>query len=234
LRELWSMIEALDERLMAQVQYDALLATRDYVEQLTRRLLLAQAGRALTDIGAAVARLSPAFQAVRELLPAALPGIASQRFQSEYAQHVASGLPDALATWLAALPALRATPDLVEVARTSGKALTLVAHQYFRTAAALGIDWLGEAIRALETRGSWQIVARERLYTACLDGQRNLCARALRERAGADAALQRWCERLGAPGQQWQMTLRDLRASAAPDLAALMAGAEALRNLAQS
>jgi len=107
------------------------------------------------------------------------------------------------------------------------------ARQYFRTAAALGIDWLGEAIRALETSGSWQAVARERLYTAVLDGQRSLCARALRERAGEGAALQRWCERLGAPGQQWHLTMRELRASATPDLAALMAGAEALRNLAQ-
>jgi len=108
-----------------------------------------------------------------------------------------------------------------------------VAHQYFRVAAALGIDWLAEAIRLLRTTGSWQAVARERLYTACLDGQAALAARALRERAGEGAALERWIERLGAPGQQWLLTVRELRASAAPDLAALMAGAEALRNLAQ-
>jgi hypothetical protein len=31
---------------------------------------------------------------------------------------------------------------------------------------------------------------------------------------------------------QWQQTLRDLRSTAAPDLAALMAGVEALRRLA--
>jgi NAD-specific glutamate dehydrogenase len=77
-------------------------------------------------------------------------------------------------------------------------------------------------------------VARERLYTACLDGQRSMCARALRERAGEGERLARWCEQLGAPGAQWRLTLRELRASATPDLAALMAGAEALRNLAQA
>ena len=60
-----------------------------------------------------------------------------------------------------------------------------------------------------------------------------LATRALRERAREGASLERWIERLGAPGQQWLLTARELRAIAAPDLAALMAGAEALRNLAQ-
>ncbi len=234
LRELWTAIEALDNHIATEVQYDALLETRDYVEQLTRRLLLGQAGRELADIGAAVARHTAAFQQLRGLVPAVLPGIAHQRFRTEQSQHGSSGLPTGLSAWLAALPALRATPDLVELARQARKPLTLVARQYFRTAAALGIDWLAESIRELKTTGAWQAVARERLYTACLDGQRSLCARALRERAGEGEQLSRWCEQLGAPGAQWRLTLRELRASATPDLAALMAGAEALRNLAQA
>ncbi|MGB8694517.1 MAG: NAD-glutamate dehydrogenase domain-containing protein, partial [Steroidobacteraceae bacterium] len=234
LRELWAAIEALDNQIAAAVQYDALLETRDYVEQLTRRLLLGPAGRELADIGAAVVRHAAAFHQLRGLVPAVLPGIAHQRFHTEQSLHTDSGLPAGLSAWLAALPALRATPDLVELARQARQPLTLVARQYFRTAAALGIDWLAESIRELTTAGAWQAVARERLYTACLDGQRSMCARALRERAGEGERLARWCEQLGAPGAQWRLTLRELRASATPDLAALMAGAEALRNLAQA
>ncbi len=233
LRGLWVAIESLDNRAPAVTQYDALLATRDYVEQLTRRLLLARPARAHADIGAEVARLGPAFQATERLLPAALPGIAGAHYQELHAQLQAAGLPAALAARLAALPALRATPDLAAIASELRRPLAEVAGQYFQTAAALGIDWLAEAIRRLRTTGSWQAVARERLYTACLDGQRELARRALRERAGDGAARERWIERLGAPGQQWLQTLRELRVSAAPDLAALMAGAEALRNLAQ-
>jgi len=233
LRELWSAIEALDNRVPAAAQYDALLATRDYVEQLTRRLLLARARRPMAAIGAEVARLEPAFKALKGLLPASLPGIAHERYQQLHAQQLAAGSPAALAAWLAALPALRATPDLAAIATESRRPFAEVAHQYFRVAAALGIDWLAEAIRQLHTTGSWQAVARERLYTACLDGQAALATRALRERVREGASLERWIERLGAPGQQWLLTARELRAIAAPDLAALMAGAEALRNLAQ-
>ena len=233
LRELWISIEALDNRVPAAAQYEALLATRDYVEQLTRRLLLARAPRLHADIGAEVARLTPAFQVLERLLPAALPGIARDSYQDIYTQQQTAGLPPALASRLAALMALRATPDLAAIADELHRPLPIVAQQYFQTSAALGIDWLAEAIRRLRTAGTWQAVARERLYTACLDGQRNLAARALRERAGEGAARERWIERLGAPGQQWLLTLRELRVSAAPDLAALMAGAEALRNLAQ-
>jgi len=233
LRELWHSIEALDNRVPAAAQYEALLATRDYVEQLTRRLLLARHARTQVDIGAEVARLTPAFQTLERLLPAALPGIAREHFDEIRAQQLAAGMPEALASRLAALMALRATPDMAAIADELRRPLPAVAQQYFQTATALGIDWLAEAIRRMRTTGTWQAVARERLYTACLDGQRNLATRALRERAGDGAARERWIERLGAPGQQWLLTLRELRVSAAPDLAALMAGAEALRNLAQ-
>jgi glutamate dehydrogenase len=170
---------------------------------------------------------------MERLLPAVLPGIAGARYQELYAQQQAARLPAALAARLAALPSMRATPDLASIANELRRPLAAVAAQYFQTAAALGIDWLAEAIRLLRTSGSWQAVARERLYTACLDGQRELARRALRERAGDGAAHARWIERLGAAGQQWFQTLRELRASATPDLAALMAGAEALRNLSQ-
>ncbi len=232
LRGLWVSIEALDNRVSAVAQYEALLATRDYVEQLTRRLLLARSSGAQVDIGAEVARLTPAFQAMQRLLPAVLPGIAGDRYQELFVQLQSAGIPAALAGNLAALPAMRATPDLAAIASELRRALPAVAGQYFQTAAALGIDWLAEAIRRLRTTGSWQAVARERLYTACLDGQRELARRALRERAGEGPARARWIERLGAPGHQWLLTLRELRVAAAPDLAALMAGAEALRNLA--
>ncbi len=233
LRGLWVAIEALDNRVPAEAQYEALLATRDYVEQLTRRLLLARTTGRHVDIGVEVARLTPAFHEMERLLPAVLPGIAGARYQDLYAQQQAARLPAALAARLAALSSMRATPDLAAIANELRRPLAAVATQYFATAAALGIDWLAEAIRLLRTSGSWQAVARERLYTACLDGQRELARRALRERSGDGAARARWIERLGAPGQQWFQTLRELRASAAPDLAALMAGAEALRNLSQ-
>jgi len=233
LRGLWSSIEALDNRVAATAQYQALLATRDYVEQLTRRLLLTRRERQRVDIGAEVRRLTPAFHALQQLLPDQLPGIEHQRYQETLSQQRSAGLPFPLAHHLASLMALRATPDLVAVATATRRPLGATAAQYHRIAAALGIDWLAEAIRRLPTTGSWQAVARERLYTACLDGQRDLAARALRERAGEGASLQRWIERLGAPGQQWLLTLRELRSNASPDLAALMAGAEALRNLAQ-
>ena len=233
LRELWAAIEALDNRIAAVAQYAALLATRDYVEQLTRRLLLKRTSGVQMNIGAEVARLAPAFLTLQQMLPSCLPGIAHDRFGELYAEQQAAGLPLALADRLAALPSLRATPDLAAIARELKRPLPAVAQQYFRTAAALGIDWLAEAIRNLRTSGSWQAVARERLYTACLDGQRIMTARALRERAGDGAALKRWVDGLGAPGQQWLLTLRELRGSATTDLAGLMAGAEALRNLAQ-
>ncbi|MFM2290137.1 MAG: hypothetical protein RL684_3280, partial [Pseudomonadota bacterium] len=231
LRELWASLEALDLAVPAAAQYEGMLASRDYVEQLTRRLLLGSPQREPGGIAIAVGRLKPAFSELRSLMPRALTGLARERYDAVHAGHAVAGLPPTVCAWLAALPALRAGPDLARLAAEERRPLAQVTGLYFRIAQLLGVDWLGEAVRLLPTTTSWQGVARERLYTACLDAQRELCRKALRARLRGDAALERWPATLGAAGAQWLQTLRDLRAAQAPELAALMAGAESLRLL---
>jgi glutamate dehydrogenase len=231
LRELWTALEELDLAAPAESQYEGMLASRDYVEQLTRRLLLGSAQREPGAIAVAVGRLEPAFRELRSLMPAALCGLARERYDAVHATHAVAGLPGPVCHWLAALPALRSAPDLARLAAEERRPLAQVTWLYFRVAQLLGVDWLGEAVRLLPTTTAWQGVARERLYTACLDAQRELCRKALRARLKGDAALERWPASLGAAGAQWMQTLRDLRSAQSPELAALMAGAESLRLL---
>jgi len=232
LRELWSALEALDLSAPAEAQYEGMLASRDYVEQLTRRLVLGSTQREPGAIADVVGRLQPAFRELRSLVPAVLGGLARERYDAVHATHAVAGLPGPACHWLAALPALRSTPDLARLAAEERRPLAQVTELYFRVAQLLGVDWLGEAVRLLPVATAWQGVARERLYTACLDAQRELCRKALRARLRGDAGLERWPASLGAAGAQWFNTLRDLRAAQSPELAALMAGAESLRLLA--
>ena len=104
-----------------------------------------------------------------------------------------------------------------------------VARAHFGLGARLGLDWLHGAIEQLPASGSWQRAALQRLRAAALAAHLRISAAALRHHsrrrapsaAASDPALERW-----------QQVQRDLRALAAPDLAALTVAVEALENLA--
>jgi glutamate dehydrogenase len=104
-----------------------------------------------------------------------------------------------------------------------------VARAHFGLGARLGLDWLHGAIEQLPAGGNWQRAALQRLRAAALAAHLRISAAALGHRprrrapsaAARDAALERW-----------QLVQRDLRALAAPDLAALTVAVEALENLA--
>jgi glutamate dehydrogenase len=231
LRALWVGIESLDNRIATEQQYDALLTTRDFVDHLTRRLLAGGAA-SYAEIGVAVGRLGPAFRELSTVLPAALHGLERDRYSALNANYLKMGMPVALAGHLAALPALRCTPDILQLSGSGDVHST--ASLYFSAGAQLGADWLHQAIEQLRSVGPWQAIARERLYAASAEAHRRICAAILKNagRQRGAAAVTKWLGRGGASMAQWQQTLRDLRSTAAPDLAALMAGVEALRRLA--
>jgi glutamate dehydrogenase len=230
LRGLWTAIEGLDNRVAAEHQYEALLASRDYLEYLTRRLLAPDAPE-IADIGAAVARLEPVFRELAAALPACLSGLERERYSTLRAHYQQAGLPVALASHLAALPALRVAPDLAALAERGRRSLAEVARSYFELGTALGADWLHQAIEQLRTSGPWQVVARERLFAASRATHQRLCAKLLEQRVVRTGNLTDWIGRRGTAGAQWQQTLRELRALPSADLAALMAGVEALKLL---
>ena len=162
------------------------------------------------------------------MTPAALEGLDRERFLARCRRFVGQGLPSRLAASLAALEPLRVAPDLVALMRGSRARPRAVARAHFGLGARLGLDWLHGAIEQLPASGSWQRAAQQRLQTAALAAHLRISAAALagtarRTRPGSqhDPALERW-----------QQVQRDLRALAAPDLAALTVAVEALDGLA--
>ena len=181
------------------------------------------------DIGAEVARLTPAFQTLERLLPEALPGIARDSYQEIYAQQQTAGIaaaarqssgrPDGLARHA------RPGCDRRVAAPTIGCGRTAVFPDRRRTGHRLArrSDPPAAHHEHLAGRGAGAPVY-GLSWTASAIWRRARCASG----PAMGAARERWIERLGAPGQQWLLTLRELRVSAAPDLAALMAGRRGL------
>jgi glutamate dehydrogenase len=221
LRRLWSEIESLDGRIKAADQYEALLATSAYLRLLTR-WLIAHRGD-YSEVGAAVAELTPPLRELAHVTPAALEGLDRARYQARREHYATVGLPARLAESLAVLEALTVAPDLVELMRISGAGARAVARTHFGLGARLGLDWLHAAIEQLPASGSWSSAARTQLQSASLRAHRELSAAALlapEARTGTSALA------------RWQQVLGDARALASPDLAALSVVVEALEALA--
>jgi len=228
LRRLWVELEALDGRIKAADQYQALLETSGYVRHLTRWLLAHR--REYAEVGAAVSQLQPLLRELAQVTPGALDGLDRARYLKRCAGYSAMGLPVRLAESLAALEPLRVAPDLVQLMRTCRAGARGVARVHFGLGAQLGLDWLHAAIDQLPASGSWGNAARARLQSVSLAAHLRLSAAALLPASKARATGRASAAR-GAR-ERWEQVLRDLRALATPDLAALTVAVEALESLA--
>jgi NAD-specific glutamate dehydrogenase len=118
----------------------------------------------------------------------------------------------------------------VQLAANARASARSVARVHFGLSARLGLDWLHAAIEQLPASGDWQRAAQSRLQSAALAAHLRLSASALsshsrrlplRAKTVSDPLLERW-----------QQMLRDVRALAIPDFAALSVAVETLQALA--
>ncbi|HEY4555821.1 MAG TPA: NAD-glutamate dehydrogenase, partial [Lysobacter sp.] len=157
-RELWAQIDALDGKVPESAQIDA-LQTIWHLMRTMSRWLLSRPGR-MPEITAAMARYGDGLKAVREALPGSLSEARRTAYDARLREWQGKGLPNALATQLAALPLLEFGCDIVEVAHARKLAPADVAKAYFTLGAALHLPWLYEQIEALPVDGRWQALAR--------------------------------------------------------------------------
>jgi glutamate dehydrogenase len=176
--------------------------------------------------------LQPLLRELAQVTPAALEGLDRSRYLERCAGYAGVGLPTRLAENLAALEPLQVALDLVQLMRSSGAGARAVARAHFGLGAQLGLDWLHAAIAQLPVSGGWGHAARARLQSVCLAAHLRLSAAAL-EPAPKTLSIAR-SSAARSVLERWEQVLRDLRALATPDLAALTVAVEALESLAST
>ena len=227
-RTLWAQIDALDGKVHESVQIDALQVIWALQRSFTR-WLLARPG-ALPTITSAVDRYHDGFQAIyagEDILTAA------QRpaYEQSLVDWRAKGVPDALASQLAALPYLEASPDIIELARERKRKPVEVARVYFRLADALNLPWLVQQIDALAVDGRWHAVARGALRDELAAQQRALVGQVLSMPGrDADAKVAQW---IGRDDAALRFTLGMLSELAAQTSLDYPTASVAVRRLAQ-
>jgi len=228
----WEQIEALDNRVRAQLQYEAAFQTSRLLRHATYWLLTMRTGGLQVD--AAVAEFRSGVQQLESATPEVLTGAELARFEETRKTYTEAGLPAPMAARVASLEALNAALDIVEIAARQRVSVTETARVYFEVGSRVGCDWLQARIEKLVVEGAWQAVARTGLRDAALRVHRRLAERVLTHKGGgsAPARVTAWIDAGGAELAHWQRTVAEMRAAEAADFATLTVGVEALRKLA--
>jgi glutamate dehydrogenase len=235
LRELWTDVEALDDRVQAHVQVAILLDGRRLAERASNWLLRNR--RQPLDVAAEVSAFAPGVSTVGQSLPKLLVGGDREQLERRIARLAAQDVPEELASRVAALGPMLSALDIVEVATRSGRLVEEVAAVYFQLGARLDIGWLRREIAGLGGGDRWLDLARAALREDLYAQHRGLTAAVVRQDSGAEspeAQVEAWLEANQTPVRRCLATLEDLRSSDTVDLAMLSVGLRELRNLVQT
>ncbi|MBV8496288.1 MAG: NAD-glutamate dehydrogenase, partial [Gammaproteobacteria bacterium] len=231
MRAVWEHIESLDTRVKATVQYEAMFQTSRLLRHATYWLLAARRG---LQVDAAVAEFREGVGRLEAISHEVLTGAELEDYEQGCKRYVEAGLPPPLAARIAALEALNAALDIVEIAAAHRVSVPESARIYFEVGTRTGVDWLRARIEKLTVEGPWQAIARTGLRDAALRVHRRLTERVLarRERGSAQARVNAWAESAGKDLAHWEHMLADMRTADAGDFATLTVGIESVRKLA--
>ncbi|HET7307283.1 MAG TPA: NAD-glutamate dehydrogenase [Gammaproteobacteria bacterium] len=236
MREIWAAIEALDNKVPADVQTTMITRTARLLRHATRWLL--DHKRRRLDIAAQVAELQPGITTLMHIIHTVLPEHDLESFNNEREKLLRDDVPEGLARRIAALSPLYAGMDIVEVAASDKLAVETVARAWFQLGARLDIDWLHEQVESLQARGHWQAVARGSLREDLYTQQRQLTAQVLNgcgKREGIENCVEKWLVSHNDRVQHTQRVVGDMKAAATnADFPTLAVALQEIRKLVQA
>jgi glutamate dehydrogenase len=234
LRTLWDSIEALDNKVPAEVQFRAMNEIAKLTEHaiswfLTRYLDGLDIGR---EIGTYQSKISTLQKNLQSLLPSEVSDNTKQK--TEAGQH--AGLPKDLAEQIALMPVMSSACDIIRIAADKGTDLQETARAYFDVGQQFHMDWLRRQARFLPTDTPWQYEAANGLIDQLYKCQATLTARIIGDcktkTAPQEGYTQAWIDQHNDHLQNLRPLFVDLRRTGTIDLAMLITAEQRLNTLA--
>ena len=225
-------LRSFDNRLDAAVQTRMRLEMRTLVERASRWLVNNR--RPPLDSQATVDQFSGPVQRVMAELPDLMTGRELTAYQDRVASLVDSGVPEPLASRVAALPPAYMLLGIVEVAAREDLDPAAVARVHFALGERLGLAGLVQRILGLPRDDRWQTMARAALRDDLHDVHTQLTAQVLATTSPDDPAPVRiaaWEDGDDVLVSRAAVTLEEICADDAADLARLSVGLRVVRGL---
>jgi glutamate dehydrogenase len=227
LRDLWGEIEALDNKVAAQVQIEMLLEIGELIERAASWLLY----RKRLDLGREIDKFGPGARSLAASLFELLPVPDRNLVAARGHRFSEAGVPEELATRVAGTTFLSAALDIAELAERSGQPLDRAARVYYGLGTQFALDEMRAAARRLRAETPWQKQAVEATIDDLLGLHAGLAERVLsRDTAAQSDPLAAWSAAHEAELRPMEPLVRELRATTTPDLAMLVVASRQLRH----
>ena len=233
LEALWGEIDALDNRVPAELQYEMLIEAGRLVLRAT--LWFLRRRRERLPIARVLEIFRPRLDALRARISEVLAPGDRASWEAHALRLAQAGVPAELAQRVASLGALYATLDITEVAVAQKKSIESIAALYFALVGELELRWLAEKIAALPTDTTWQALARNALRDDLSNEQRTLASSVSAlspDSQDLGAMLAAWQERYGPVIARLKSMADDLKRTGPVDLAVLSVLLRELRAVA--
>jgi glutamate dehydrogenase len=245
-RDLWSAIEALDNKVAASVQTGMLIEINRLAEPATAWFL--RNGTHPLDVAGLLAEAQPGVAEIE----ASMLGLISETDRADYEQAKATlienKVPEELASRIAGLSHLVSSLDIVRIATKADIKVVDAAAVYYAVGNAFCLDWLREGARQLIGDSHWDRLAvfaiiddlygHQRDLTAAVladapaEGAKALAAKSLEEKpAEAALAIENWRSGRAVPVQRVDQLLTDLRQVGKIELSMLAVANRGLRSV---
>jgi len=226
LRELWGEIEALDNKVTAEIQIDMLIEIDDLIERAAVWLLFHER----LELRSEIARLGPSTSALAVSLAELLPPRDRAVIAERSSRFTEAGVPPALAGRLGGSIFLAAALEIADLAERSGSPLERAARVYYGVGARFAFDEMQAAAPRLIAETSWQKQAVEVIVDDLAALQADLASSVLTSEFAAQSdPVGAWSAGHAAVLVHTEPLLRELRADVTPDLAMLVVAARQLR-----
>jgi glutamate dehydrogenase len=228
--ERWAAIEAQDGVVDPVVQNE-LLGGVDWLVEMTARWFLQNAPGA--DIGETVDANADGFAELDATLPELVPASSRAVREAAAAELVARGAPEDLARRHVYQPALVHAPDVVVVARASGRPLAEVARAFFAAGQGLQLDWIEAQVVGFPASSRWERFALNAIVDDLLLVRREAVQKALAARPGEDAeqALEAFLGSRPEAVARLERLAEQLRAEGVDDLAVITVAVRQVRGV---
>ncbi|MYS88334.1 MULTISPECIES: NAD-glutamate dehydrogenase [Streptomyces] len=230
--EVWDGVEALDNKVEADVQTRIRLHSRRLVERGTRWLLNNRPQP--LQLAETVDFFADRVEQVWGQLPKLLRGADLEWYQKIYDELTDAGVPDELATRVAGFSSAFPTLDIVSVGDRMGREPLDVAEVYYDLADRLRITQLMDRIIELPRADRWQSMARAAIREDLYAAHAALTADVLAVGNGTSTPEQRykaWEQKNAAILGRARTTLEEIQSSEAFDLANLSVAMRTMRTL---
>lgn len=234
LSTLWAQLEALDNQVPNRVQYAMMLDVMRMIRRAARWFLRQHMGLSTQDT---IEYFRPRLTQLQEGIGELLSGEELDAWQQRYEELQSAGVPDALASTVAAAPSLYAGLGIIQAARATDEKPQRVAEVFYEIGSCLELPWMIQQVTQLEVRDAWQAQARETFRDDIDRQQLALTTSVLKLEAGSRDTQERvaqWLEQHSDLHRRWCRLIDEVRGGSEGGFALFAVAIRELVDLAES